>query len=168
MHSFQSLNGKGKFKNIPIFQMDFHVVQDCSQSCWNLSMPISDHKGFLSAAFIDDCYLQWDSFEDSKECGQYIEINFAFGFLCTFRKKYVLEPQKKSIDLGFYLNSEDVIVTLPEDKVDKNCLCGAKAEENIYSESVSTSHWLMDSVFPAVQWGPLYYRQLEKEKAGAL
>ena len=85
-------------------------------------MPISDHKGFLSAAFIGDCYLQGDSFEDSKECGQYIEINFAFGFLCTFRKKYVLEPQKKSIDLGFYLNSEDVIVTLPEDKVDKKKL----------------------------------------------
>ena len=37
-------------------------------------------------------------------------------------KKNVLEPQKKSIDLGFYLNSEDVIVTLPEDKVDKKKL----------------------------------------------
>ena len=75
-----------------------------------------------------------------KNVDSILKLILPLDFCVHSEKKKVLEQQKKSIDLGFYLNSEDVIVTLPEDKVDKNCLCGAKAEENIYSERVSTSH----------------------------
>lgn len=78
-------------------------------------------------------------------------------------EKSVLEPTKKLKYLGFGLKSDDTTVTLP-----------AEIVITIYKKSCFRTRKLAQVVrqfvaaFPAVQWGPLYYRQLEKVKSEAL
>ena len=126
--------------------------------------------GHLSAAFIDDSYLQGDSHE---ECQQNIDdtVNLftKLGFV-VHREKSVLKPQRKIKYLGFVLNSEEMTVTLPlerQDKILSACLtlegkCSATIREvaQVIGQLIAT--------FPAAQWGPLYYRSLDKDKCKAL
>ena len=73
-------------------------------------------RGLLSAAFIDDCYLQGQSYDDCKQNSMAtVELFEKLGFV-IHSEKSVFEPTKKLTYLGFILNSADMTVTLSEAK----------------------------------------------------
>ena len=69
-------------------------------------------QGFLSASFIDDCYLQGQTISKCQEnINATVKLFQSLGF--TIRDdKSVLEPTKRLKYLGFILNSEQMTVTL--------------------------------------------------------
>jgi hypothetical protein len=127
-------------------------------------------KGHLSTAFIDDCYLQGQSFNDCKSnVNDTVKLFQSLGFV-VHEDKSVLTPCQKLKYLGFWLNSKDMTVTLSNDKTEKlKAAC-----HSIRSKSKCTIRELAQVIgqivaaFPAVLWGPLYFRELERVKSQAL
>lgn len=148
-------------------------LSSCPRYFTKLMKPVYAHlrkQGFLSASFIDDCYLQGATIE---ECYQNIDNTVtlfeSLGFV-VHSKKSVLEPTRKLTYLGFCLDSEKMYVTLPDERVKKlrtSCL-GLLKKKRFTVRELAQVIGQMVAAFPAVQWGPLYYRQLEKDKSEAL
>ena len=127
-------------------------------------------QGLLSAAYIDDSYLQG---ADREECQKNIEQTLhtlrSLGFV-IHESKSVFEPTTKVKYLGFWLDSQEMKVTLPDERVKKlktACL-GLKKKKVASIREVAQVIGQLVAAFPAVQWGPLYYRHLEKDKTQAL
>ena len=127
-------------------------------------------QGFLSTAFIDDSCLMGDTYD---QCLKNIETTKnlfeSLGFI-VHSEKSVMIPCKKLKYLGFWIDTEKMQVTLPDDKISK-----VKLEcSNLMNASVITIRDLakvigiLVSCFPAVLWGPLYYRNLDADKIEAL
>ena len=127
-------------------------------------------KGFLSAAFIDDCYLQGATFQECKENVQEtVKLFESLGFI-IHQEKSVLTPCKRIKYLGFWLDSERMSVTLPTDRAKKliNACRELKQRKAVTIRQLAQTIGQMVAAFPAVLWGPLFYRELEKEKAQAV
>lgn len=145
----------------------------CPRYFTKLLKPVYAHlrsQGWLSAAFIDDSYLQGDT---QLECKMNVEktVNLfkSLGFF-VHSKKSVTEPKQKLKYLGFYLNSKDMTVTLTEERATKlktACL-GLKAKKKFTIRELAQLIGQMVAAFPAVEWGPLYYRRLDKDKSEGL
>ena len=82
----------------------------------------------------------------------------------------MLAPTKELIFLGFKLNTETMKITLPENKaVEVKQLCVELVQtEKPSIRQVAKVIGKIISTFPAVQYGPLFYRTLEREKIDAL
>ena len=73
-------------------------------------------RGFLSAAFIDDCYLQGQTFTECEQNVQETVTLFeSLGFV-VHEGKSVLIPCKKQKYLGFWIDSNTMAVTLSSEK----------------------------------------------------
>ena len=85
-------------------------------------------------------------------------------------EKSVLTPTKEITFLGFVLNTNTMQIRLPESKaLEVERLC----QELIDTKEPSIRHVArvigkIVSTFPAVQYGPLFYRTLERDKIAAL
>ena len=81
--------------------------------------PISSklrNEGFLSVIYLDDMFLVGLSYEECKEnMERTLFILSQAGFIINY-KKFSLEPSTNIKFLGFYINSVNMTVTLPEDK----------------------------------------------------
>ena len=145
----------------------------CPRWFTKLLKPVYAHlrsQGFLSASFIDDCYLQADTAEECKlNVDTTIELFHALGFVVHDRKS-VLTPSKELKYLGFVLNSDTMTVKLTQEKVKKGkAACKALLKKNRFTiRELSQIIGLLVSFFPGVQWGPLEYRNLEMLKTAAL
>ena len=95
-----------------LFKTVHKVVETCL--CPSLITRDFSQQHLLMTATYSETALKTQKNVDS-----ILKLILPLDFCVHSEKKKVLEQQKKSIDLGFYLNSEDVIVTLPEDKVDR-------------------------------------------------
>ena len=119
--------------------------------------------GYVNSGFIDDSLLLGDTFLD---CYDNIEatINFIseLGFIIN-EEKSVLIPTTRLHYLGNIIDSDDMIVILPEqrqNKIIQEC-------RNLHNYSEVTIRQLAKVIglivasFSAVDYGKLYYRDLE-------
>lgn len=127
-------------------------------------------KGFLSASFIDDCYLQGSTFT---ECCANVQATldlFQSLGLVIHQDKSVLTPCKEIKYLGFVINSDNMTVRLTQEKVKKiteNCQ-SVLEQSSIKIRALAQLIGQFVASFPGVLWGPLFYRELERLKTQAL
>lgn len=126
--------------------------------------------GHAISGYIDDSLLVGDTYQECTE--NVIDTKWLFektGFIVN-EKKSVFQPVQKLQFLGFFIDSFNMIVTLPHEKVEKVISeCSA-----LYNKSSATLTdiarviGILVSVFPAVEQGQLHYRVLEHEKITGL
>ena len=91
------------------------------------------------------------------------------GFI-VHNDKSIFYPTKKIQFLGFIIDSEKMVVYLTKEKMDTISLESRKLmTKNISSiREVARVLGLIVSSFSAVEYGQLYYRDIEREKINAL
>ena len=137
-----------------------------------MKVPLSylRENGITIAAYIDDLIIFADSAEQCEEhCNMTIYTLQRLGYIINFEKS-MLNPSQKMEHLGLVLDSVNMTVSLNEDKCTniikmcKNMLC----TENPTIRSVAKLVGTMISYLPGVEFGKMYYRQLEHCKINAL
>ena len=128
--------------------------------------------GHLSVAYIDDSYLQGDTYE---LCVQNVidtllyYIFHQLGFV-IHPDKSVLIPTQRLTFLWFVLDSQSVTVALTgEQAVKVREACQQLLQEKaITIREVEKVLGLLTSSLPGVLYGPLHYRSLEIDKTQAM
>lgn len=181
-HAYYSVSVHPSFRKFLKFQWQGHLyaytclpngLACCPRFFTKLLKPVYAHlrsQGFLSAAFIDDCYLQGQTFEECKANVEATVQTFQrLGFV-VHKEKSVFTPCKKVKYLGVWLNSETMRVTLPVERIEKiktACL-GLKMKRRFTIRELSQVIGQLVAAFSAVLWGPLFYRSLDALKTSAL
>jgi hypothetical protein len=127
-------------------------------------------RGHISSGYIDDSYLQGDTYLECRDNGlQTAELFTALG-LWIHEEKSVFIPTQRLLHLGNVFDSTKLTVELSETNKSKLIAAcrGALQTDKLTIRSVAQLIGLMVSSIPAVQFGDMYYRQLEIEKAAAL
>lgn len=138
-----------------------------------LLKPLFSHlrsSGFMSVYYLDDSLLIADTKEKCEvNAGETIKLLTKAGFTINYKKSMLL-PSKCIKFLGFIINSETMLIKLPEDKTKVIIDASIKLLKNVNLSirNVASYIGLIVSTFPAVLYGPVYYRCLEKEKIIAL
>ena len=120
-------------------------------------------QGHILAAYIDDNYTQGDTYTECLTTVlETLKLFVDLGF-CAHPEKSCLIPSQEIIFLGVVLNSIAMTVRLTIEKKQKiKDACTALQETSEYTiREVASVLGLLVSSFPAVMYGPLYYRQLE-------
>jgi len=139
----------------------------CPRLFTKLLKPVYAHlrsQGLLSAAFIDDCYLQGQTVEEcTKNVEKTVDIFSKLGFV-IHEEKSVLVPCQKIKYLGVWLNSVDMTVSLTDEKKQniRTACQGLKAKQSFSIRELAQVIGQLVAAFPAVFWGPLFYRDLGK------
>ena len=127
--------------------------------------------GHIVIAYIDDLYLQGKSFEECMHTIiQTLKILESLGFVIHPDKSNFI-PCQKLLFLGFVINSKTMTVTLTHEKIMnlKDLIQQALACANsIKIRSIAQIIGHIIASLPAVQYGALYYRQLDRDKTQAL
>ena len=124
-------------------------------------------QGLLSSAYIDDVYLQGDTYHENAL--RTVQLLKNLGFVIQ-EEKSCLNPSQQLEYLGFVLDSVTMTVKLTHARVEKV----VKACEKLLNDSHPTILnlaeviGLMVSSFPGVEYGPLYYRSLDMAKTDGL
>ena len=126
--------------------------------------------GHTNSGYIDDSLLIADS---EVECVRNVEdtisVMSGVGFIIHTNKS-VLKPVQDVCFLGKRINSKEMIVYLPEEtklKIKNECM-SLQNQNEASIRVVARVVGLLVSTFSAVEFGPLHYRELEKEKILAL
>ena len=126
--------------------------------------------GHSNSGYIDDSLLVADT---EPECEENVKdttgLMSDLGFI-IHKEKSVMKPTKQITFLGKNINSENMTVSLPDDKVQtivQECKDMYRRTE-ITVRTLARILGLMVSSFSAVEYGPLFYRNLEKAKIEAL
>lgn len=126
--------------------------------------------GHSNSGFIDDSLLMSDTFEECKHyISDMVQIMTEVGFI-IHEKKSVLQPTQDITFLGNNIHSNNMTVTLPLGKVNlivQECLSLYHKSDEVIRK-VARVLGLIVSTFSAVQYGPLHYREIEREKIHAL
>ena len=126
--------------------------------------------GHQNSGYIDDSLCLGDSY---KECEANVKDTVCLmtdlGFM-LHEKKSVLIPSQTITFLGFVMDSVQMVVTLPIKKVEKIVqACSELYKQNRAKiRDVARVLGLLVSSFSAVEYGPLFYRSLERAKIQAL
>jgi hypothetical protein len=126
--------------------------------------------GYTNLGYIDDTYLQGDSFTECQANAQAtVQLLNRLGFLVN-DKKSVLTPTHEITFLGFILNTTEMSVKLTGEKVQKRILDCKKLlrRKTVTIRQVAQVIGFLVSSIPGVQYGKLHYRSLEIEKDKAL
>lgn len=127
-------------------------------------------KGHLSTVFLDDSLLLA---ETRLACMQNVidtvQLLRSVGFI-VHPGKSVLEPSHCVQYLGVIIDSKQMITTLTPDRSADllSCCKTAMSKLSMTIRYLAKVIGKIVAAFPAVKYGPLYYRQLEKEKKAAL
>lgn len=127
-------------------------------------------QGYVNVGYIDDSLLLGDTIQECNEnITETVNMFTKLGFIIN-EEKSVLKPQKKILFLGFWIDSENMIVTLPTEKVEKlkKEITHLLKQKCTTIREVSKILGLIISTFPAVETGNLFYRDIESEKIEAL
>ena len=117
-------------------------------------------QGFLSVFYLDDSLLIG---KDRMECTQNVEHTAALltiaGFIINVDKSS-FSPSKEITFLGFCLNSETMTISLPLVKRQRIFnMCMTLSNGSLFPiREVARFIGLLVSSFPAVRYGPLFYR----------
>ena len=126
--------------------------------------------GHQSVVYVDDSYLQGHSFEACQE-NVSVTVNLLQKLGFTIHpNKSILIPTQILVFLGFVISSLDMTISLTPEKTEKilHMVRHILDAEYITIRAVASCIGLLFSSFPAVQFGPLYYRNLEIYKNRAL
>ena len=138
-----------------------------------LLKPVFAHlhsEGFISSGYLDDIFLQGDNYNICMEnVERTISLLTKLGFFIHF-KKSIMTPCTKMEHLGFVLDSQDMKVSLTDEKHKK---LNDKIDKLLTTErptirAVASTIGSMISYMPAVRYGPMHYRSLEREKIKSL
>ena len=126
--------------------------------------------GHISSAYIDDSYLQGDTYDECRR--NVIDTATLFtklGF-CVHPDKSVFNPTCRLVFLGFVLDSVNMTVEPTKEKKEKIIsTCSVfMTNKPITIRQVAELIGVLVSNFPGAQYGPLHYRDLEREKYSAL
>ena len=128
------------------------------------------NKGYISSGFIDDSFLGGNTLQECENnVHDTIRLMTDLGFLIN-EEKSVLIPSKKLVHLGFVIDSERMIVYLPDDKKE-NIITKCKSLLNQNRATIREVAQVLGSLvaaFSAVEFGKLHYRNLEMAKSLAL
>lgn len=127
-------------------------------------------RGYTNSGYIDDSFLAGDTYNECKEnVTETVQLMTDVGFM-IHKEKSVLVPTKNLTFLGNDIDSENMIVTLPKQKVMVLCVeCIAVYNKSQVSiKIVARLLGLMVSSLSAVEYGRLFYRKIEREKIDAL
>ena len=126
--------------------------------------------GYMSVIFVDDSYLQGDT---KQECLQNIEATVSLleslGF-AIHEGKSILNPTQEIEFLGFVFNSVTMTISITKGKTEAIILEIRRFLEN-KSPTIRELASVIGSVilrFPAIPFGKLHYKALEKDKTNAL
>ena len=129
------------------------------------------HKdGHIASGYLDDIYLQGKNYNDClRNIINTLKLFIKLGFI-IHPTKSIFVPSKEIKMLGFILNSTTMTVHLtPEKKESIKSYCIELLEKQIFTiREIAKVIGKLVASFPGVMYGPLYYRQLEKEKILAL
>ncbi len=126
--------------------------------------------GHAVSGFLDDMLIVASTeTELSTSVAFVLQTLLGLGFVINYEKS-VMVPCKRIMHLGFIIDSDSMMVTLPEEKVQHLVLmCRELAEKNMDTiRNVAKVIGSLVATFPAVQLGPLKYRELEHAKDNAL
>ena len=127
-------------------------------------------QGYLNSGYIDDSYLQGDT---SSECSANVDATVSLfselGFY-LHDDKSVFKPTQQLIFLGFQLDSRTMTVSPTIQKVSKTiqACTTLKNKQSPLILDVAEVIGILVSNFPGVDYGPLYYRALDRDKIIAL
>ena len=126
--------------------------------------------GHTNSGYIDDSLLLGDNFSECEDnVTDTVSLMTNVGFI-SHEKKSVLQPTRKIIFLGNNIDSEKMIVTLPNEKVQNIVQACVELLKKVQAKirDVARVLGLMVSSFSAVDYAPLYYRCIERAKIHAL
>lgn len=127
-------------------------------------------QGFTNSGFIDDSLLCG---ETKEKCVENVDTTKTLMIrlgLMIHEEKSVFEPTKQIVFLGNIIDSEKMTVYLPIEKVER-VIKECRTLYNLERSSIRTVAkviGILVSTFSAVEYGRLYYRELEREKFLAL
>jgi hypothetical protein len=126
--------------------------------------------GHVNIGYIDDSLLIGDTFEECKHNVQdTVKLVTDLGFI-VHEDKSVFVPSKKLQFLSFFIDTEKMIVTLTQEKKDRlveECQKLISKKQATIRE-VARVLGLIVSSFSGVDYGQLFYREIEVEKIQAL
>ena len=181
-HAYYSVPVDIEYQKFLKFQWDGKLFQytcfpnglsNCPRDFTKLLKPVYANlrgKGHLSSAFIDDCCLQGASYVECKRnVEDTVKLFESLGFV-IHKDKSVFEPCQRIKYLGFWLDSIKMTITLTEEKIDKvkKACSRLKDTRKITIRTLAQVIGKLVSCFPAVQYGRLFYRDLERLKTKAL
>ena len=124
----------------------------------------------MSVIFVDDSYLQGDT---KQACLQNIEATVSLleslGF-AIHEGKSILNPTQEIEFLGFVFNSVTMTISITKGKTEAIILKIRRFLENKSPKirELASVIGSVISLFPAIPFGKLHYRALEKDKTNAL
>lgn len=148
-------------------------LAQCPRCFTKLTKPIYAHLhslGHMSTGYLDDSLLIADDINASlRNIGDTITIFDRLGF-AVHPTKSILYPTQEITYLGFIINSINMTIRLTEKRITTILdFCSNISNNRLNSiRNVARLIGLLVASFPAVPYGPLYYRHLEKEKMRAL
>ena len=127
-------------------------------------------QGHISTGYLDDSLLIGTTFEEcEKNVAATKELFQSLGFVVHV-KKSVLLPAQTLTYLGVVIDTQTMTIQLTRERKEKLITSCNKILENRLNsiQTIASLIGQMVSSFIAVPHGPLFYRQLEKEKTDAL
>ena len=127
-------------------------------------------KRHINSIYIDDLYLQGDDYNDcNHNVTDTVTTLISLGF-CPHPDKCQLIPSQQVNILGFCINSCSMRITLTEEKREALLIFISKIlkKTKIRIRELASVIGKIVASFPSVQFGPLYYRMLDKNKQSAL
>ena len=127
-------------------------------------------KGHLSSSYIDDCYLQGESYDECYDNVQDTVLLLQELGFPIHDEKSVLIPSQILTFLGFVLNSVTMTVQLTANRKEKlkNSCLKLVSKDQCTIQNLAEVIGLIVSSLPGVEYGPLHYRTLERDKTYAL
>jgi hypothetical protein len=126
--------------------------------------------GHIIIVYIDDLLLIGHSYEKCiSTIIDTLTLLEKLGFV-IHPLKSIFVPVQNIVFLGFLINSRTMTICLTDEKKDKlvSLIKNVLTSDTIQIRSVAKVIGHMVSSFPAVEFGPLYYRKLDKDKHNAL
>ena len=127
-------------------------------------------QGHLSVSYIDDSYLQGDSYDDClANIIDTMKLFDKLGFVIHLSKS-VIEPRQRITFLGLILDSVSMRITLTPERIStsKQACWELLAKQNPIIRDVAKVIGLLVSSFPGLMCGPLHYNFLEMDKKEGL
>lgn len=126
--------------------------------------------GFNSVIYLDDILM---IAENKKDCAENVKITRemlqSLGFVINTNKSQ-LNPARQCKFLGFILDTEDFSIYLPKNKREdiRKIICTIYNQNNASIRSVAKMIGALVAACPAVSYGWLYTKRIEREKFLAL
>ena len=127
-------------------------------------------KGHANCSYIDDSFLVGDEIGCKENVCDTFEASEEAGWV-THPIKSRLRPAQRRTFLGFVINSVLMIVTLTDERIQKMIQVFQsvlRGKNNVTIRCLAEAIGLMVASFPAVEFGPLFYRRSDNFKTEAL